>query len=572
MPTAYTSGYRPFDFKDFSLGLNLRDKSDAVKDGEAIDLLNVSFTERGAIRQREGFTDLTTSDLTNRVDSMLAHYTTAGLKQLVLGAGTRLDVINHLGASVGAQTGLVRGPYQFAQFGDPTRELVLCANGADPILYWNGAAFTLGTTAATVNGTAGAIMPRAGAVCVQASTPGASAATNASNRLIATAYGTQTTAGPGSAESTPSRVHFSNPGQPFIWETDGNPGTPGSIPPRGRNFIDLTPGDGEYIMAAVTWRELVFIFKQTKFFVLWGESVGAEGTPTFQVREVVNSIGLASAQAVSVGRDGVYFMNRRGVYRTSGGNPELLSDVISPMWTQDPDVYFQSRPINLAALDQVRALWSQERFYLAVPTIGAVNDRVLVYDIQHQWWSLYDLPASAMASFRSGDQPELHFGYAAPLPQRVGHQVLDLHTDRGQTITSRWRSGWGDYGSTQVKTIRETKLWGSGAAIVGFSTDFYRNQRATIDTNFSPPSTWTYAQLTARGGTYGDLTADFPTYEDLTENRPNVAAIQHALVRYATRGVVFSTQFANSPSEPTWSINRVARHLREVRIPSVSAV
>jgi hypothetical protein len=108
-------------------------------------------------------------------------------------------------------------------------------------------------------------------------------------------------------------------------------------------------------MAAVTWRELTFIFKETKFFVLWGEGTGADGTPTFQVREVVNAIGLVSPLAVAVGRDGVYFFNRRGVYRTSGGDPVLLSDIVSPMWTQDPDVYFRSAPINLERLDLVRA-------------------------------------------------------------------------------------------------------------------------------------------------------------------------------------------------------------------------
>jgi hypothetical protein len=50
--------------------LNLRDKSDAVGEKEAIDLLNVTFTERGAVRQRDGYSDLTPSDLTNRVDSL----------------------------------------------------------------------------------------------------------------------------------------------------------------------------------------------------------------------------------------------------------------------------------------------------------------------------------------------------------------------------------------------------------------------------------------------------------------------------------------------------------------------
>src|SRR5262245_19164836 len=259
MPVAYTDGYRAFDFKDFSGGLNLRDKSDAVGDKQAIDLLNVTFTDRGAIRQRDGYVDLTLSDLAARIDSMAAHYTTAGLRQLILGCGTRLDAIDHTGAVLASQTGLTKGPWNFAQFGDPTRELVYCANGADPLVRWNGAAWSLGTALAKVNGATGQAMPKAGAVCVTASVPGSTSGTNASNRLIATAYGTQPSAGPGGTQSTPSRVHFSNAGQPEEWEESGAAGPP----QLGRNYIDLTPGDGEYIVAAVTWRELVFIFKQT---------------------------------------------------------------------------------------------------------------------------------------------------------------------------------------------------------------------------------------------------------------------------------------------------------------------
>ena len=52
---AYTNGYNPFQFTDLSGGLNLRDKSDAVGEKEAVDLLNVTFTERGAVRQRDGY-------------------------------------------------------------------------------------------------------------------------------------------------------------------------------------------------------------------------------------------------------------------------------------------------------------------------------------------------------------------------------------------------------------------------------------------------------------------------------------------------------------------------------------
>jgi hypothetical protein len=556
---AYTAGYKPFSFTDFSGGLNLRDKADAIGDKEAMDVLNVTFTERGAIRQRDGYVDHTPGDLTNRVDSLAPYYNAAGSKQLVAGCDTRIEVVSSGGVVVGSTSGLLGGPWSFARFGDPLHEYLYAANGLNTFQRWNGSTWATGDVLATVNGVANVAMPRAGALCVTASTPGATSGTNASNRLIATAYGTQVNAGPGGTESTPSRVHFSNAGQPEVWETDGDPGAPGVRPVRGRNFIDLTPGDGERIMAAVTWRELVFIFKETKFFVLWGEGTAADGTPTFMVREVVNAIGLATAQAVAVGRDGVYFMNRRGVYRTSGGDPTLLSDVISPMWTQDPDVYFQSSPINLARIDQTRMLWHMERLYVAIPTgEAAANDRVLVFDTQHGWWSLYDFPASSLASFRADVRPVVCFGYSIG-PNRIARQQLHASDDRGQRITSRWRSGWLDFGASQQRTIRERRVWGSGAVVVSPSTDYNPTSAFTADVILGALAEWPVDGA----GTWNVWLAP------IGNSWPSVGQISDALIRRAIRGVVFSIQFSNSTQAATWSVHRIARHVREVREPSV---
>ena len=79
-------------------------------------------------------------------------------------------------------------------------------------------------------------MPRAGALAVTATVPGNTSGSNASNRLIATAFGTQANGGPGGMATTPSRWFASNAGQPEIWETDG-----AGTPVRGRNFGDLRP-------------------------------------------------------------------------------------------------------------------------------------------------------------------------------------------------------------------------------------------------------------------------------------------------------------------------------------------
>ncbi len=549
---AATQGYQPFAFNDFSQGLNLRDKSDVVGDKEAIDLLNVTFTERGAIRQRDGYADLTTADLTNRVDSLTAFYTAGGVRQLVAGCGTRLEALDVGGAIVASKTGLTGpGPYSFARFAAPGSEHLYAGNGVDAMQRWDGAAWTAPT--GTVNGTAASALPKAGALTVTATVPGSTSGSNAANRLVATAFGTATTAGPGGTATNPSRVYFSNPGDPLTWETDG-----AGSPTRGRNFIDLTPGDGEQILAAVTWRELVFVFKETKFFVMWGESTASDGTPVFNFREVVNSAGVAAKGCVAVGRDGVYFMNRRGVYHTTGQDPVLLSDVISPLWRGDPEVYYQGSPINLGSVDKARMVWLNEQLYVAVPTGNAsVNDRLLLYDTQHQWWTVYDMPAAALASFRRSDRDELHFGYSSG-PNRVGRHALGILDDRGVNMTSRWRSGWSDYQLPQQKTFRETKVWATGAMNVGFSTDFNPTMASVASPAFTSTATWPLA-----GGTWADwITADGGLW-------PSSGSTRSRMIALAVAGTTFSTQFANSSASKTWAVHRVVRHLRETREASV---
>jgi hypothetical protein len=199
-------------------------------------------------------------------------------------------------------------------------------------------------------------------------------------------------------------------------------------------------------------------------------------------------------------------------------------------------------------------MWMMERFYLAVPTGTAnANDRVLVYDVQHRWWTIYDLPVKCLAEFRVTDQPTGVFGRLGGL----SYVKRGAENDDGRPIRSLWRSGWGDYGNSQQKTIRETKLWGSGAAIVSFAIDFDPVTREAIDTVFALKANWPAA----------DLWSDWQA--ELGFKWPQIDQVADTLVRRATRGTVFSTQFSSSPDSPVWSVHRVARHLREVRGPSV---
>lgn len=501
----------------FGNGLNLRDKPDAIDSAEAIDCLNVQFTDRGAIEVRPGYDNLTESALTNRVASLEPFYTTSGTRQLLAGCGTRLEALSSGGAIVASATGLTNAVWDFARFGKPNAEVAYAGNGFDTLRKWNGSEWT-----------APAGMPRAGAICVD---PG-------SNRLVAAGYGT-TTGGPAGAESSPSHLYPSKVGDPESYEGD---------------YEQFTPGDGERIQAVIAWREFVFVFKETKFFVMQSlTNTDAEGKLVFNYRPVETGIGLASSRAICVHETGVYFMSRHGVYRTTGQEPEEVSQIIEPIWSGLASPFFTGGALAQGSITECAMGTHEDRIYLSYPISGGT--RVLVHDPQLGWWSLFDLPASCLTSFRVESAPELVFGYSTG-EKFVGRSNPSLRSDEGAALDWSWRSGWFDLDNPDVKTIRSAKVWGKGIVNMGLDNDFVVSTDEALELDMTAGTGSLFGGEGNFGGEgiFGDLTQDLlPAYYGRD-----------------ARGTVFSMLFSGSSTEDRGAIHRVDFHLREVRIPSTS--
>lgn len=516
--------YKPVPFKGFGGGLNLRDAPEVVAEDQAIDSLNTIHSQRGAVEQRSGYAKLTSAELTNRADSMSEFYKTDGTKQIVVGNGNRLTVISAAGSVVAEDTaGITANPHFFQRFGGPTGEDIYIANGTDTVQKWNGSAFSV---------------PAYPAVTPNGKFLGLSVT---DNRLVNARF-TGTTAG-----NNPSTVRFSAEGDPISFATT--------------HYVDLNPGDGEEITGIAVWRDQLIVFKSTKFYVFYGNSVDDDGEPVFNYRPVDAGVGLVSPRALAVSEQGVYFLDRTGIYFTSGSQPERVSDVVEPIFHGHSWLYYTGGVLNDASIGDCTMQYHDERLFFSFPAgVSADNDRQLVFDPHEKWWALWDLPAGPMISFRIGDVEELVFGYSTGL-KHLGRYVDGARlTDNqaqdgsgGVAISSHWRSGWFNFDTIAVKWIREQKIAGSGQVSVGMSRDYKQLPSWSVVKVLSPG-----APLYNDGNLYNDGHLYGPSGQITTK-----------MIRKGIRGERFSVILSNSEEGKTYRVTALTNNLGAVRVPTM---
>ena len=317
--------------------------------------------------------------------------------------------------------------------------------------------------------------------------------------------------------TNPSRVSFSGAGDPLTFGAT--------------DYVEMFPGDGESIVGMATFRELLVVFKSTKFFVVYGTSPDAVGGVVFNYRPSDSGVGLASRRGLAVAPEAVYFLDRRGIYRTTGSDPVLVSGPIDPIFRGGASSFYQGGALNHAQIALCAMTWHDERLYFAFPSGSSTyNDRLAVYDPRADYWTLWNIPAAAVCPFRIGSQAELVFSYATG-SNHVGRHSTAYTSDDGTAISSRYRTGFYDLGHTAQKKIRETRVWGTGTPTYKMSTDF---------------------------GALG-------TGETLTLG--TAPAIAATMARTAEAGHLFSHEFSATSA---WRAHRVAHHLSPGRPESAT--
>lgn len=341
-------------------GLNLRDDPYAVGATGCTACSDVEMTPMRHVQPRPGFAVRSTISTLSSAATFRFLWALPGNNYVL---GVRGSGIIHTYDQTGAQiatsatgTATSSDAYSAVKLGGGT----YVANGSGPrFINTAGAVFTVaGWTGFTPVGACLAVTPNSG-------------------RLV--------------CEDGNDRVRFSGAGDPTTFDTT--------------DYVDLAPFDGESIRAIVTWRDLTFVFKRTKMFVFTGEGTDAGGGAIFNYRAVTNIPGLDfDGNAVTVARDGVYYVSSTGVYVTTGDQPRKVSTILDPLFAAARGSVTGAHPYKAAFTTSSRpaAHWYADRVYVAYPTgIGVGNDRVLVWDQNLDAWTMWAQAGSSVTGVRA---------------------------------------------------------------------------------------------------------------------------------------------------------------------------
>lgn len=349
----------------------------------------------GRFRSRDGFQKLNASAASGEYKGLYPHSATRLLAvKRVKSTEAKIVALDKEGAEkVTATWPEAEAPSTFASIGTPSSSNTYMRSNVSTakVVRFNGSAFTEPTcnienvnpeTGEREETKTGKELPKARHMVGWP---------DASNVLVFANTGT--TGGPNGAASSNSHVWFSKPGAPENYEESA--------------FISLGVGDGEEITGLCVYAAQLYVFKETKFWVVSPPSTNEHGQPVFSFREVSVGQGTHIKQTLTeklketsdricwASQDGVFFCTTDGVYQTTGSQPSKLSMQLKPLEETVPFEGPMAEFLN----------GSTESFRWPATGICILGRRIFVkryefmfvYDINVEVWTCWKMPSVSMA-------------------------------------------------------------------------------------------------------------------------------------------------------------------------------
>jgi len=164
----------------------------------------------------------------------------------------------------------------------------------------------------------------------------------------------------------PGHLYWSTPGEPDHWSPFSN--------------FEVC-GPSEELMNGGYWGSQGFVFSRERLYWIY-PNLSADGSIT--VTPTGCAKGLFSRWGMAVGSRGIFFLNRDGIWVTTGGPPDLLTGVIGD---EDDGGIFSNATVNGYApidwnqtVDMRLQVWGTELWFQYRDTAGA--NQHLIYDME----------------------------------------------------------------------------------------------------------------------------------------------------------------------------------------------
>ena len=411
------------------LGLNLRDQPYALLPGQSRRCHDVVFTERGAIKTRNGSTLLTDAGLTATPISLHAFELDAGTKWLVT-SGQAAGPSNNLYKTVagtGVTTALKTGLTANAKW-DWTSFKV--ASGQGPLWGMNGT-----DTPQQWNGLTGGAPPSDG---LSHDWTG----TNIPNGKFLKVYGNRIYVSGKTA--APSTVYFSELNDPTNFPSNNN--------------TEFRSQDGDQVTGLGLVGDYLIVFKTNACWTIYDSDTSAN-------RLLDNAVGCVSDRSVVSTPYGLIFLAKDGVHWTNGSQVRPISNnIVSLFGTLVP-----------AQRQNASGVYINGHYYLSVCTSGSTNNTILDCDLRtmdtakgEAVWARHILPISELAVQDNKLYGALHNA------SKVYTLFVDgVTADDGVAINWEWVGPWYTFGTPYLDTnVRQFQFDGKGRFYVQYAKAF----------------------------------------------------------------------------------------------------
>lgn len=401
---------------------------DRLAEDEAVLVQNAYIDVRGKLVKRNGI--LLTGDDTGStaITGLKAWKENDGTKWLVRSTGVNLQYLNSTtwdNLDTGFTTGLE------TNFAIANNKLYI-TNGTENIHSWDGTSVTTNSSLTDL----GASIPSGKYLIWWKNYMFLAGAT----ALSGTSY--------------PSRVWFSNLGDPDTWTT-------------GTDYFDVNLSDGQPITGIGVLEDYLVIFKEKSIWVMTGDSPAdwKISSSNNNLVNVFNGVGCVSHRSiVQVGND-LWFLSDDGI-RSLRRNAEGTTP---QMGIVSADIQTTIDSINPSASDKACAMLFNKRVYFAIPTGSSTyNDVVMVADTRitkenidnpHPWVKYTGWNASVFEVYEPSNTRQLYFGEGSG--DSLTFQAETGTNDNSAAIDFDWKSRQIDL---QAPDMRKTArfIWAHG--------------------------------------------------------------------------------------------------------------